>query len=153
MSITDGKLVLSPDFKEFLQSLNANGVRYRVVGGYAVAMHGHPRYTKDFDLWIEPTLANGKRLVRALTDFGFASLGLSAEVFTQREQVIQLGYPPNRIDLLTDLVGVTFRACYRQRVLMAFDDIAIPVIDVESLKSNKRAAGRPQDLADADNLG
>jgi len=115
-------------------------------------MHGHPRYTKDIDLWIEPTLANGKRLVRALSDFGFASLGLTADVFTQREQVIQLGYPPNRIDLLTDLVGVTFRACYRQRVLMTFDDIAIPVIDVESLKSNKRAAGRPQDLADVDNL-
>ena len=152
MSTTDGKLVLSPDFKEFLQSLNANGVRYLVVGGYAVAMHGHPRYTKDIDIWIDPTLANGKRLVRALTDFGFASLGLTVEVFTQREQVIQLGYPPNRIDLLTDLVGVTFRSCYRRRVLMTFDGLSIPVIDVASLRSNKLAAGRPQDLADADNL-
>ena len=144
--------MLSPDFKEFLQSLNANGVRYLVVGGYAVAVHGHPRYTKDLDLWIEPTLANGMRMVQALSDFGFASLGLTADAFTQREQVIQLGYPPNRIDLLTDLVGVTFRRCYQHRVVATFDHVAIPVIDVESLKSNKRAAGRPQDLADAANL-
>ena len=112
--------MLSPDFKEFLQSLNANGVRYLVVGGYAVAVHGHPRYTKDLDLWIEPTLANGMRMVQALSDFGFASLGLTADAFTQREQVIQLGYPPNRIDLLTDLVGVTFRRCYQHRVVATF---------------------------------
>ena len=115
-------------------------------------MHGHPRYTKDLDVWIDATSANAERIVRALSDFGFGSLGLTADDFTTRDQVIQLGYPPHRIDLLTTLPGVSFRKCFPQRVTIMVDAVAIQVIDLESLKTNKLAAGRPQDLADVHEL-
>jgi hypothetical protein len=96
--------MLNQDFKEFIQSLNDNQVRYLVIGGYAVALHGYPRYTKDIDIWIEMTLENAAKLIQALQQFGFGSLGLTSEDFLAPDQVIQLGYPPNRIDLITLLM-------------------------------------------------
>lgn len=143
---------LSQDFKEFFQSLNAHKVRYLVVGGFAVALHGHPRYTKDIDVWIDCTAANSKRMVRAMADFGFASLGLKAADFQEFGQVIQLGIAPNRIDILMSLKGVNFNRCYKQRVTVDFDGIEVNFIDVESLKVNKRGTGRAQDMADVENL-
>ncbi len=104
--------MLNQDFKEFIQSLNDNGVRYLVVGGYAVALHGHPRYTKDPDVWIEMSPANAARMIKALDDFGFGSLGLKEEDFLVADQVIQLGQPPSRIDLLVTVSGVDFTTCY-----------------------------------------
>lgn len=104
--------MLNPDFKEFIQSLNDKGVRYVVIGGYAVALHGYPRYTKDLDIWIEMTLENASRVMQALHQFGFASLGLKEDDFLVPDQVIQLGYPPRRIDLLTTLPGVNFDDCF-----------------------------------------
>jgi len=95
--------VLNPDFKEFIESLNGNGVRYLVVGGDAVAFHGHPRYTKDIDIWIEPTPENAAKIVKALDQFGFGSLMLIEADFLVPNQIIQLGYPPNRIDLMSTL--------------------------------------------------
>lgn len=92
--------MLNQDFKEFIASLNANQVRYLVIGGYAVAFHGYPRYTKDIDIWIERNEANAARMVEALEDFGFGSLGLQADDFVEADQIIQLGYPPARIDLV-----------------------------------------------------
>ncbi len=151
-SITGGSMGLSRDFKEFVQSLNDNEVRYLIVGGYAVAMHGHPRYTKDLDVWIDPTKANAERMMRALRDFGFGSLAITAKDFTTLDQVIQLGYPPHRIDLLTSLPGVSFRKCYPRRTTIDIDSVSVKVIDRESLKSNKLAVGRPQDLADVEKL-
>lgn len=145
--------MLNQDFKEFAASCNANGVRYLVVGGYAVAFHGHPRYTKDLDLWIEATPDNAARLVAALEQFGFGSLKLIPADFLVPDRVIQLGYPPNRIDLLTTLVGVDFDCCYAARIKVDLDGIALPVIDRENLKQNKRATGRLQDLADVEALG
>jgi hypothetical protein len=144
--------VLNPDFKEFIASLNANGVRYLVVGGYAVAFHGHPRYTKDLDVWIDAAPENAERIVTALDDFGFGSLGIRAEDFLIADRVIQLGFPPLRIDLLTTLLGVQFRDCYDKRVRLDLADVTVDVIDVESLKLNKRSTGRLQDLADAECL-
>ena len=94
--------------KEFIQSLNDNNVRYLVVGGYAVALHGYPRYTKGMDIWIERTPENAKLIVKALDKFGFASLGLKDSDFLVEDQIIQLGYPPNRIDIITSLMGVKF---------------------------------------------
>ena len=94
-------MVLSQDFKEFVQLLNEHKVRYLVIGGYAVAFHGHPRYTKDIDVWIGLDKGNAGNLLNALKDFGFGSLGLKTEDFLNSDQVVQLGYPPNRIDLLT----------------------------------------------------
>ncbi|MCA9995498.1 MAG: hypothetical protein KDE56_07120 [Anaerolineales bacterium] len=145
-------MILNQDFKEFVQSLNSNNVRYLVVGGYAVAFHGYPRYTKDLDVWIWIDQQNAKNIVRALDEFGFGSLDLTPIDFLEPGMIIQLGYPPNRIDLITDLVGVDFETCFTKRLEEKIDDVVVPFIDLENLKKNKRASGRPQDLADVANL-
>lgn len=144
--------MLNRDFREFIQSLNSNRVRYLVVGAYAVAMHGHPRYTNDLDLWIESTRENTERLIRALDQFGFGSLGLQAGDFLVPNQVIQLGHPPARIDLLTTLSGVDFATCYASKVDADLDGINVTFIDLENLRRNKQAVGRKQDLADLEHL-
>ncbi len=144
--------MLSRDFKEFIQSLNDNRVRYLVIGGYAVALHGHPRYTKDLDVWIEMKPDNAAKMVKALEQFGLASLGLKAEDFLVSDQIVQLGYPPNRIDVLTTLPGVEFERCYASRVQVEIGGVTVNFIDLENLKKNKKATGRTQDLADLENL-
>lgn len=144
--------MLSQDFKEFMQSLNDNHVRYLVIGGYAVALHGHPRYTKDIDIWIEMSPDNAANTVKALEQFGFGSLGSKAADFLVPDQIIQLGYPPNRIDLLTTATGVDFESCYASRVQVVIDEITVNFIDLDNLKKNKKATGRLQDLADLESL-
>ena len=144
--------MLNKDFKEFVQSLNENNARYLVIGGYAVAFHGYPRYTKDLDVWVESSQENAMRIVKALEQFGFASLGLQAEDFLVPDQVIQLGFPTNRIDILTSVEGVAFQGCYASRVQVVLDGIRVNFIDLENLKKNKRAVGRAQDLADLEKL-
>lgn len=144
--------MLNQDFKEFIQSLNDNQVHYLVVGGYAVALHGYPRYTKDIDIWIDMTPANAARIVQALQQFGFGSLGLKEADFLDVDTIIQLGYPPRRIDLLTTLPGVDFEACFSVKVVVDIDGVVVNFIDLENLKKNKRATGRFQDMADIENL-
>ena len=144
--------MLSRDFKEFIESLNASNVRYLVVGGYAVALHGYPRYTKDLDVWIEPKIQNANNVLNALTAFGFGSLDITADDFLEEGNIIQLGYPPNRIDLITSLKGLMFENCYPERVQVEIQGVLIDFIDIENLKTNKKATGRPQDLADLENL-
>jgi len=144
--------MLSKDFKEFIELLNEHNVRYLVVGGYAVAFHGHPRYTKDIDIWIELSLQNAENILEALKQFGFGSLDLSPDDFLEEDQIIQLGYPPNRIDILTTLTGMKFGDCYEARVEIEIEGLHIHFIDLENLKKNKLATGRSQDLADAENL-
>ena len=143
---------LSKDFKEFLELLTANRVRYIVVGGYAVASYTVPRYTKDLDVWIEPSEANASNVVAALEAFGFASLGLTVDDFAAPDQVVQLGYEPNRIDLLTSISGVRFEDAYPRRVVASLDGLDVPMLDRQSLVANKRATGRPRDLLDAEEL-
>ena len=145
-------MVLNHDFRAFLKSLIDNEVRYLVVGGYAVAFHGYPRYTKDIDIWIDQSLDNANGLTEALEQFGFASLGLSPKDFTESDQIIQLGHPPNRIDLITSLTGVSFSACYDTRAVHEIDGLMINFIDLENLKANKKATGCHQDLADLEHL-
>jgi hypothetical protein len=123
-----------------------------VIGGYAVAVHGHPRYTKDIDIWIEMSSENTQKLMRALTEFGFGSLGLTAEDFQTPDQIIQLGYPPSRIDLITTPDGIDFATCYQAKIEIKINDILVNFIDLENLKKNKKASGRLQDLADLENL-
>jgi hypothetical protein len=123
-----------------------------VVGGYAVAFHGHPRYTKDLDVWIEMSPENADRILKALEKFGFGSLDLKTDDFLESDQVIQLGYPPNRIDILTTLTNLRFEDCYNEKVEVKIQGLKIVFIDIENLRTNKRATGRPQDLADAENL-
>ena len=144
--------MLSKDFKEFLELLNVNKVKYLVVGGYAVAFHGHPRYTKDIDVWIELSPDNANYILNALKEFGFGSLGLKPDDFLESDQIIQLGYPPNRIDILTTLKNLKFEDCYKTKVEVEIQGLHIDFIDIENLKKNKRATGRLQDLADAENL-
>ncbi len=141
-------MILNQDFREFIESLNKNDVQYLVVGGYAVAFHGHPRYTQDLDVWIKVEPDNAQRVTQALSDFGFESLGLKPDDFLTPGYVIQLGYPPYRIDILTEVKGVDFDNCYSQRVIADIGGVSVYFIDLENLKLNKRAVARDQDLAD-----
>ncbi|WP_245824149.1 DUF6036 family nucleotidyltransferase [Planktothrix tepida] len=127
-------------------------MRYLVIGGYAVAIHGHPRYTKDIDIWIEMKPDNAENLVKALDEFGFGTLNLKPEDFLEADQIIQLGYPPSRIDLLTTPDGVDFQTCYQTRIEITVNDVIVKFIDLENLRKNKLASGRNQDLADLENL-
>ncbi|MBX9258257.1 hypothetical protein H1Q63_30775 [Desmonostoc muscorum CCALA 125] len=122
------------------------------MGGYAVAIHGHPRYTKDIDIWVEMSSENADKLITALDQFGFGSLGLSAQDFQTPDQIIQLGYPPNRIDLITTPDGIDFETCYSAKTEIIVDNIPVQFIDLDNLKKNKKASGRLQDLADLENL-
>ncbi|GJQ33117.1 MAG: hypothetical protein HBSAPP04_19560 [Ignavibacteriaceae bacterium] len=145
-------MALTQDFKEFIQLLNEKSVKYLVVGGYAVGFYGHPRYTKDLDLWLECSSGNAQKLEEALNEFGFGSLGLGTSDFLDPDSVIQLGYPPARIDLIFGVSGINFEDCFPKREIVHLDGIAINLIDLEDLKANKRASGRFQDLADLENL-
>jgi hypothetical protein len=123
-----------------------------LVGGYAVALHGHPRYTKDMDIWVDINPENAQSILRALTQFGMGSLGLTEEDFLKPDQVVQIGYPPERIDILTTASGLEFGECYEKRVKITLDGVDVNLIDLENLKKNKKATGRLQDLADLGNL-
>lgn len=144
--------MLNQDFKEFIQSLNDNGVRYLVVGGYAVALHGYPRYTKDVDIWVEMSAENASNIIKAIDQFGFGSLGVKPSDFTVPNQMLQFGFPPGRIDILTTLPGVEFAECYASRMTVEVDGISVNFIDLDNLRKNKKATGRHQDLADLENL-
>lgn len=143
---------LSPDFRELLECFDRHDVRYLVVGGWALAAHGVPRLTKDLDLWVWPDARNASAVVRALEDFGFAELGLTQGDFTQPDVVVQLGYPPNRVDLLTTPSGVEFEECWADRMDVTLDGLSVPFIGIEGLKANKRASGRAQDVVDVQSL-
>jgi hypothetical protein len=147
-----GLKILSQDFKEFLESLNLNEVRSLVIGSYAMAFHNSPRFTKDLDVWLECSPENAKKVLKALVDFGFGTLDLAEADFSTPKRVIQLGYPPQRIDLLTSAAGVDFDECYLRRNTALIDGIQVAYIDIEGLKANKRATGRLQDLADVERL-
>ena len=143
--------MLNRDFKEFAELLRAHGVEYLLVGGYALAAHGHPRFTGDIDFWIAPEPPNIDRLLAALVAFGFGSLGLRPEDFGD-DSVVQLGRPPNRIDLLTRIDGVNFADCWPRRLQVMLDGTELQLIGLEDFKTNKRASGRQKDLADLEAL-
>ncbi len=144
--------MLNRDFREFIALLNSNKVKYLVIGGYAIAFHGHPRYTKDLDIWLELSAENAVNMMKALAAFGFAGLGISDDDLLTSGVVVQLGYPPNRIDLINSPDGVDFAECYPARTEIEIDGLTISVIDLENLKKNKKASGRLQDLADLEKL-
>ena len=145
--------MLTKDFKEFAELLNSNSVEYLIVGGYALAAYGHPRYTGDLDLWIGCDPGNAARLLKALEQFGFGSLGISQADLTAPERVIQLGFPPHRIDLLTSIDGVEFSRALARKATVDVDGVRLHFISLEDFKRNKRATGRHQDLADLESLG
>lgn len=139
---------LSQDFHELLECFARHDVRYLIVGGWALAAHGHPRLTKDLDVWVWAESPNARALLEALEEFGFGDLDLRVEDFTASDMVIQLGYPPNRVDLLTSPTGVDFESCWKDRLEVEMDGVRVPFIGLEGLKANKRASGRPQDMVD-----
>lgn len=142
----------SRDFKEFVVLLNRHDVEYLLVGGYALGIHGYPRYTGDLDVWVDPTAENAKKMVEVMDDFGFASLGLKESDFAVSGNVIQLGYPPFRIDVITRADGVNFEDCYRNRLVIEHDGVELSVIGLEDFKKNKKACGRPKDIMDLESL-
>jgi len=143
---------LPKDLREFIELLNALEARCLVVGAYAVAYHGYPRYTRDIDLFVDSSEENAKRIVAAIERFGFGDLGLVVNGFSQADQVIQLGIEPNRIDILTFLSGVSFDESWATREQGEIDGLPTPFISKEMLKRNKAASGRLQDLADLEYL-
>ena len=148
------KLALPDDFRDVLVSLADAGARFVVVGGYAVAFHGHARATKDLDVYVEPNAENALRVERALVAFGapLRALGISAEDFHRPDVTVQLGVPPLRIDLLTAADGIDFDEAWATREMLDVDGRSIPVIGREALLKNKMASGRHRDLADVEAL-
>ena len=143
---------LSKDFQDLLELFNQHGVQYLVAGGYATSIYAEPRYTKDLDLWVEAEPGNAKRILSALREFGFGSVGLELSDFTRDDHVVQLGREPNRIDILTQLKGLEFLDCYPRRRLLALAGLEVPFLSKSDLITNKKAVGRLRDLADVEEL-
>jgi hypothetical protein len=143
---------LTEDFKEFIQLLNKNSAEYIVVGGYAVAAHGYPRYTGDIDFWVRPSYDNAVRIIKSLIEFGFGSIDISSDDLISKNRIIQLGFPPNRIDIITSIDGVDFEECLRDKKEVNIEGIPIPFLSLHHLKLNKIASGRTKDKLDLENL-
>jgi hypothetical protein len=140
------------DFVEMLSALSAEGVEHLVVGGWALAAHGHPRATKDLDIYVRPTPENAARVMRALQRFGAPLFGLSVTEISSPGAILQIGVPPLRIDITTVIDGVTFEEAWAGRTTARFGSVEAPVLGRADLLRNKRAVGRPQDVADVEVL-
>jgi hypothetical protein len=141
------------DFREFVELLNEHEVEFIIVGGYALAFHGAPRFTGDIDVFVKADIENAKRIMNALAAFGFGSLDLTIDDFKDQNKVIQLGLPPVRIDIITSLSGVTWEEVDASKESGLFGDISVSYIGRKELIINKRATGRKKDLADLEALG
>jgi hypothetical protein len=144
---------VQPDFKELLALFDAHNVEYMIVGGYALAFHGAPRFTGDLDLLVKPDPRNARQIIKALEAFGFVSAGLNAADFQTPDTVVQLGFPPVRVDLLTSLTGVSWQEAASGRASGTYGDTAAYFIGRQQLIANKRALGRKKDLADLEAIG
>ena len=144
--------MFNPDFKEFVQLLIQNQVEYLIVGGYAVSIHGYPRYTGDLDIWINSTNGNAKKVVACLNEFGFSSYELTEKDFTKEYGIVQLGYPPVRIDIINTVDGVDFGECFLKKSIIEIDGLSVNFIGLEDLIKNKKTTARPRDIDDVENL-
>lgn len=143
---------LPSDFKEFLNLLRSHGVRYLLIGGYAVIYYGYPRATGDMDIWIALEPNNADRIVSALREFGFDLPQLNAEMFLQDRSMVRMGNVPVRIEITTSISGVSFEECYAERIVDKMDGVEVSLINLTHLKENKRASGRHKDLMDLEQL-
>jgi hypothetical protein len=146
------ELELPPDFKELFKSLNAKGVEYLLIGGYAVIIHGYVRNTSDIDIVVSNDPENAARCVDALIDFGFGGPELRAALFSQDKKVVRMGVEPMKIEILNYLNGVDFAEAYSRRLSRTVEDITIDVISLSDLIANKENVGRLQDLLDVEKL-
>ncbi|MEW5768617.1 MAG: hypothetical protein AB1797_13585 [bacterium] len=140
------------DFKELLALFNAHAVEYVIVGAYALAFYGAPRYTGDMDIYVRPGEANAGRIMAVLKEFGFGSVGLSGQDFIEPDKVVQLGYPPVRVDLMTSISGVSWEEAFGHRVSGEYGDVPVFYIGREDFLRNKRACGRKKGAADLEAL-
>ena len=143
---------INPDFRDLLRDLSDAGVRYLIVGAHALVYHTEPRYTKDLDIWVEPTKTNAARVWDALNRFGAPTTGVKPADFTNPDLVYQIGIEPNRIDVMMGIQGVGFETAWRRRVRTTYGEVRVYLLSREDLVRTKRAAGRPQDLVDLDRL-
>jgi hypothetical protein len=143
---------MNPDFVDLLRAFAAADVRFLVVGAYALALHGRPRATGDLDLWVEASADNAPRIMRALAAFGAPLTDVSEDDFSREGIVYQIGLPPGRIDILTQLTGLGFTEAWPTRVRGRFGDVDVDFIGREAFIRNKKATGRPRDLGDIDGL-
>jgi len=140
------------DFKEFLNLLNAKGVKYLLIGGYAVGYHGYPLATNDIDVWIAVSPDNAERMANALREFGFDTPEVNANLFLKEKTITRMGVPPMRIEVTTGISGVEFDECYTARITDKIDGVEVNLINLQHLKINKKASGRLKDLSDLENL-
>jgi hypothetical protein len=141
------------DFRDLLALLNAHKAEYIIVGAYALAYHGVPRFTGDMDLFVRPDSKNAQRVIDALNEFGFGSLGLTVKDFTAPDQVVQLGVAPVRVDLVTSLTGVSWEEAAAGQMSGSYGDVPVYYLGKKEFILNKRALGRKKDLADLEALG
>ena len=144
--------MFSQDFHQFVESLTEAKVDYLIVGGYAVGIHGHPRFTGDMDIWINQNQENAKRVIEAINYFGFSSLGITVDDLLVPKNVIQMGNPPLRIDILTEIDGVGFEDCFPNKKIVTIAGLQFNFISYQDLIKNKLASGRAKDLDDVSNL-
>lgn len=144
---------IQKDFRELLELFNKHKVEYLIVGSYALAHYGAPRYTGDIDLYVKPEKNNAERILSALADFGFGSLQLAVEDFCVTGRVIQLGNPPLRIDMITSISGVTWDETWKGRVRGNYGDLPVFFIGQAEYIKNKKASGRKKDIADLEAIG
>lgn len=142
-----------PDFRDLLALLNEHEVEYLIVGGYALAFHGAPRFTGDIDVFVRPEPQNAKRILNALADFGFPFSDLSLDDFQSPDKVVQLGVPPVRVDLITSISGVSWEEAQAHKEPGLFGDVPVSYIGRTEFVANKRASARKKDLADLEALG
>ena len=143
---------LSKDLREFIECLNSNEAEYLVVGAFAVSWHGFPRYSGDIDFLVRPTPENAAFVLRAIADFGMGSLGISVDDLAVPGKVVQLGFEPNRIDLMSSVTGVTFEEAWAEKESGQLDGVPVHFIGRAALLRNKDATGRSKDLIDAAEL-
>jgi len=145
-------MLLPDDFKEFLKLLNSKDAEYLLIGGWAVGYYGYPRATMDMDVFVAQSRENAERLVSALTEFGFGVDALKPELFLKDNQIVRLGVPPMRLEILTSISGVAFAECYGQRAVAGLNGVEVNLIGLAQLRANKAASGRPKDLDDLQHL-
>lgn len=145
-------MFVNSDFSDLLRIFNAHNVKYLVIGGYAVVQYAEPRFTKDLDVLISTDVANAEAVYNALREFGAPLAGLTPKDFSEEGVFFQMGVPPIRVDVLMGIPGVNFDTCWKRRVEVDFDDLKVIFISRKDLISSKLAAGRPQDMIDADLL-